>query len=123
MRRWTAYVEWIEISVAVQDPTTAGRTGRAARTASTATWRAGWPPNCTATRRPRDADPRRPHRDPPQPVPLHVRPDREGPRDRADARARQAGPRRAARAMNDLAQLRAELRALLASWGSGRVCT
>jgi hypothetical protein len=52
----------------------------------------------------------------PQPAPLHVRPDRQGMRDRAEARPRQAGPRRTAQAMNDLDQLRVKLRALMASW-------
>jgi hypothetical protein len=42
-------------------------------TASVATSRAGWEPNCTATRRPRDANARRAHREHPQPAPLHVR--------------------------------------------------
>jgi hypothetical protein len=52
----------------------------------------------------------------PQPAPLHVRPDRQGMRDRAEARPRQAGPRRTGQAMKDLDQLRVELRVLMASW-------
>jgi hypothetical protein len=57
------------------------------------------------------ADPRRPHRDPAQPGPLHVRADREGVRDRADPEPGEAGLGRAASALID---------GRAGRWGPGR---